>query len=258
MEDKARRRSRLILIVGVLLALVAGVGTFVVASASKSDTAAPVATTLVLVAARDIAARTALSAADLKLVKYTSDIVPASSLTDSNDVIGKVVTVPLTTGEPILPGKFAAASGVTTFTVFPADVEIAAGAPMYRAYSITVPDAQAVGGALAPGDIVDLVYTINYDPSKAFQHPDLSKQTVDFSAKIALERVPILARTAAVYTIRTDAATAERLAYLQSAGGTLQMLLRAGKDDRAAGTQGATLGQVLQTYGFKIPEKINP
>jgi len=70
--------------------------------------------------------------------------------------------------------------------------------------------------------------------------------------------VPILARTLAVYVIRTDAATAERIGYLQSAGGVLQLLLRAPKDERATGTVGASFDNTQEVVRFHIPQKITP
>ena len=67
----------------------------------------------------------------------------------------------------------------------------------------------------------------------------------------------ILARTAAVYTIRTDAQTAEKVAYLNSSGGQLQMLLRAAQDQRTVVTTGATFGDIYK-FGIKVPTKTAP
>jgi len=66
----------------------------------------------------------------------------------------------------------------------------------------------------------------------------------------------ILARTLAVYTIRTDAATAERIGYIQASGGVMQMLLRGPKDERASGTTGATFKSVYPVFRPEVPEKI--
>ncbi len=272
MEDRSKRRARLILIVGVLLAVLAAVGTFAVASGGQqaAPTAAP--TTEVLVAARDIAPKTPILAADLKVVKINSDAVPVTALRaeQQKDVVGKVVTVPIQSGEFILNGKFGATLGAT-FTVFPPNVTAEIGQPLppgtpnYRAMSITVADAAAVGGAIQVGDLVDFMYTINLDPAKYFvPQPGIvpgsvqDRRLADFSSKILLEKVPIIARTLSVYTIRTDATTAERLAYLQASGAQIQMLLRAPADDRAARTEGATFGPVYQTFGIRIPERITP
>ena len=273
MEDRSKRRARLILIVGFLLAILAAVGTFVVASGGQQGSApTAVPTTDVLVAARDIAPKTQIAAADLKSVKINSEAVPVTALRSEQqkDVIGKVVTVPVQSGEFILSGKFAATSGAT-FTVFPSNVGvdpagvIAPGTPNYRAMSITVPDQFAVGGALQVGDVIDIMYTLTFDSTKYFTPQQgvvtgsaQDRRVTDFSTKVILERVPVIARTLAVYTIRTDSVTAERLAWLQASGAQIQMLLRAPSDDRAARTEGATFEPVQQTFGFRVPTRITP
>ena len=260
--DQSRRRARLVLIVGILIAVLAGAGTFLVSSGSRSEAPPPVPTTDVLVAARDLPARSALTAADLKVQKYPADIAPVTALHKPEDVVGKIVQVPVAAGEPILPGKFAAA-GAASFTVFPPNAQPAAGQPIpantpdYRAMSITVADANAAGGAIQPGDLVDVLFTFNLDPAKYFTGTDPNR-VPDFSSKIVLQNVPILARTLAVYTIRTDAQTAEMISYLNSSGGTLNLLLRAGQDQRTAATNGVTFGAAYKRFGFTVPGKIAP
>ena len=262
MEDRSRRRARLVLIVGILIAVLAGVMTYVVSSGSKSDAPPPVATTDVLVAARDLPARSALTLADVKVQKYPVTLAPVAALAKPEDVIGKIVQQSLSAGEPILPGKFAAA-GAASFTVFPLNAQPPAGQPIppgtpdYRAMSITVADALAAGGAIQVGDIVDVLFTFNLDPSKFFTGNDQNRLP-DFSSKIVLQNVPILARTLSVYTIRTDAQTAEQIAYLTAAGGTMNFLLRAGQDQRQAATSGVTFGPAFRRFNFPVPGKIAP
>lgn len=261
MEDRSRRRARLVLIVGFLIAVLAGLGTFVLSSGSKTEAPPPEPKTAVLVASHDIPSRTALTAADLKVLQYPTDIAPVSAIATPEAVIGKIVQVPISAGEPILPTKFAAA-GAATFTVFPPNAQpvagqpIAAGTPDYRAISITIADASAAGGAVAVGDIVDILFTFQFDPTKFLTGTDVNR-IPDFSSKVVLQNIVILARTAAVYTIRTDAQTAEKIAYLGSAGGQMQMLLRAAQDQRQAFTTGATFGDVYK-FGLKVPTKTAP
>ena len=114
------------------------------------------------------------------------------------------------------------------------------------------------GGSIQPGDLVDIVYTMQIVPDKFFKNPNPTVNAIDASARIVLERVPILARTLSVYVIRTDAATAERIAYLQASGGSLQLLLRAPKDDRATGTIGASFDNIQPDWKWHIPVKITP
>jgi Flp pilus assembly protein CpaB len=262
-----RRRARLILIVGVLLALIAGAGTFFVISGAQQAQPPPVLPTVdVLVAVRDIPARTQLVAADIKVAKVNADVAPPAALRVPEDAIGKVLTQPLAINEPILPTKFAAAD--RAFTVFPPEETFAPDSPTWRIMTVTVPDNFAVGGILEVGDAVDIMYVFPFDPvSKLDVEVPAEGEEVpegepiflsDTVAKIILGPVPILARNAAVYTIRVDAPLAERLAYIQAAGGTLQFLLRAPTDTRAITTEGATFGTVYETYRFPIPEKAQP
>lgn len=259
MQDGSKRRARLILIVGILLAVLAGAGTFFYASSASSQTAPVIPTTAVLVASREIPAKTTLTAADLKVQEYNVDAKPAAALTKPEEAIGKVTVGTISVGEPILPTKFSDPKN-PSFVVIPANFIGADGAPApnspnFRAMSITVPDANAVGGAVQPGDIVDILFALNFDPAKFIDKPKTT-QTADFSAKIILEKVVILARQTSIYTIRVDAATAERIGYLQASGGQLSFLLRAPKDERASGTAGTTFGGVLDAFKLKVPEKV--
>jgi Flp pilus assembly protein CpaB len=260
-QDGSKRRARLILIIGIVLALFAGAGTFFYASTAQTATPAVIQTTPVLVASREIPAKTTLTAADLKVQEFNVDAKPAAALVKPEDAIGKVTIQAISIGEPLMPTKFSDPKN-PAFVVIPASFIGPDGAPKsdspnFRAQSITVPDANAVGGAVQPGDIVDLVFALNFDPAKFLKSPK-PEQTADFSAKIILERVTILARLASVYTIRVDATTAERLAYLQASGGQLSFLLRAPKDERAAGTTGTTFGGVQRAFNLPIPEKFTP
>jgi Flp pilus assembly protein CpaB len=260
-QDGSRRRARLILIVGVALAMIAGVGTFVYASGAKSDQPVAVPTVAVLVAAREIPAKTTLTSADVKLQEFNLDAKPAAAMTKADDALGKITIQSISVGEPILPSKFADPKN-PAFVVIPASFIGPDGAPQpnspnFRAMSITVGDQNAVGGTVQPGDVVDLVFTLQFDPATKLQRAT-PQQTVDFSSKIILERLPILARLASVYTIRVDALTAERIAYLQASGGQIAFLLRAPKDERASGSTGATFGDIYTNFRIKIPEKVNP
>jgi Flp pilus assembly protein CpaB len=257
-QDGSKRRARLILILGVVLAIAAGAGTFFYASSAQTVQPTVIPTTGVLVAAREIPAKTALTAADVRVQEYNLDAKPLSALALPVDAIGKITTVAISTGEPILPSKFSDPKNpvflVIPSTALDANGNIKSDTPNYRAMSVTVPDANAVGGAIAPGDIVDMVFTMQIDPTKFFLNPRTSL-VADFSAKIILERVPILARNLSVYTIRTDAITAERLAYLQASGGSLQMLLRSAKDERASGSVGTTFEDMFKQFGLALNDK---
>jgi Flp pilus assembly protein CpaB len=213
----------------------------------------------VLVAAREIPAKTTLTSADVKLQEFNVDAKPAAAMSTADLALGKITVQSISVGEPILPTKFTDPK-LPGYVVMPVGFIGPDGAPLpnspnFRAMSITVADANAVGGTVLAGDLVDLVFTLQFDPQTKLQRPT-PQQTVDFSAKIILERLPILARLGTVYTIRVDTLTAERIAYLQSSGGQLAFLLRAPKDERASGSIGATFVDIHSTFGIKIPTKI--
>jgi pilus assembly protein CpaB len=248
--------------VGFLFAVGAAATTFFLANTAKSEAPAPIPTTEVIVAAREIPAKTQITVADLNKVKMNSEVVPPAALRRQEDVVGRITITAISVGEPIMPTKLAGPTG-TPFVVFPAEALGANGAPNpgspnYRAMSITVADPQAAGGNILAGDVVDILFTFNVDPNKLFTNPNPQRNSTDISARIVLERVPILARNLTVYVIRTDAATAERIGYLTASGGTLQLLLRGPKDDRASGTQGATFRTIQPEFKIQIPEKIQP
>jgi Flp pilus assembly protein CpaB len=254
-EDRSRRRARLILIVGLFLALLAGGGTFMIASSGRQAGPTATQTVPVLVAARELPIRTQLAAADLRLVHYKEDTVPPSALRDPGEAVGRVLTQPVALGEAVLPSKFSV-SAQQAWPVYPPGEAAKPDSPHYRAMSLSVPDNLAVGGAIQPGDIVDILYVLNYDPSRYLT--SAGNRPNDFSSKIVLGPVSVLAKSATVYTIRTDATTAERIAYLQASGGSLQLLLRAGDDRRSAGTRGVTFPTVLREFGFPAPERVTP
>lgn len=280
-----KRRARLILILGVLLALLTFTGTFFWVSSAQSSAARPPEEpkVTVLVAVRDIPARTAITDKDIKLAKLDQSAAPPKSLTDPKLAVGKILVQPIYAGEPLLEAKFAPSE--RGFTVFPPGEEVQPGSPAYRIMTISVPDNFAVGGVLVPGDSVDIMYVFNFDPCTKLQIPTgpaaaqvcvtaagpagaptsgsattnpASKITTDTVAKIILGPIQILQRAASVYTIRVDAGLAERLAYIQTAGGSLQFLLRAPTDDRAAGTTGATFASVYTQFKFPLPERVAP
>jgi Flp pilus assembly protein CpaB len=261
-EDRSRRRARLVLIVGLLFAVGAGATTFFVANTAKSEAPAAIPTTNIVVAAREIPPKTQITAADLKVVKMNSEVVPPAAITNSEDIVGRITINSISVGEAILPTKLGGANG-QVFTVFPPaalgnDGAPPVGSPNYRAMSITVADAQAAGGNVQPGDLVDVLFTMSISPEKLFRTPNTTVNATDSSARIVLERVPILARNLAVYVIRTDAETAERIGYMQASGGVLQLLLRAPKDDRATGTVGASFDNIQPVWKIHIPTKITP
>lgn len=282
-----KRRARLILILGILLALGAGAGTFFFVSSAQQAQPPPVLpTTAIVVAVRDIPARTSLVAADIRVAQVNVGVAPPTALKTAQEAIGKVLNVPVAINEPILPSKFAPPE--QAFTVFPPGEAVTAESPHYRVVQINVPDQQASGGVIRAGDKVDIMLVFPFDPNARLKLPTpdpnatptpaptptpvpvpgrptpvptippVGDITADTIAKIILGPVEVLARAETIYTFRVDAEMAERFAYMASAGMQLHLLVRHPGDEREVGTQGAYFGTVYEHFGFPLPARVEP
>ncbi|TMC06387.1 MAG: Flp pilus assembly protein CpaB [Chloroflexi bacterium] len=232
--SRSRLLSRALLALGVIIAIVAGAGTYLYGVAARSAPPTDVAMVDVVVATRDIEPRSALGASDLKIVQLPRDAAPANALHDANTATGMITTVALSKNEPVLPTKLAQTGSEGHIAVLPPGATVA-NSIGFRAMSLNIPDANAAGGAIAAGDHVDILYTL-----------DMAEPKQDFIGRIVIQDVPVLAKTITVYTLRVDATTAERIAALQASGGNLALLLRAPGDARPAGTAGASFTNEAQ------------
>ena len=213
----------------MLVALLAAVGTYLYAGAARTAPPSEVPMVDVLVAARDIEARSAIGPNDVKVIRLPRDSAPADALRDASAASGMVTTVPLSANEPMLPAKIAQPGAGGHIAVLPPGQAVTSS-PQYRAMSLNIPDSNAAGGLIVAGDHVDILYTL------AVVEPARS----DFIGRIVIQDIPVLAKTITVYTLRVEATIAERIAALQASGGNLQLLLRAPGDARPAGTAGAS------------------
>ena len=236
---RSPRRSRLVarvlLALGVLIAILAGAGTYLYGVAARTAPPTDAAMVDVLVAARNIEPRSALGPNDVKIVQLPRDAAPPNALRDANSTVGMITTVALSANEPLLPTKVAQPGAEGHIAVLPPGSTVTNSLP-FRAMSLNIPDANAAGGAIQAGDHIDILYTL------AIAEGTKS----DFVGRIVLQDIPVLAKTITVYTLRVDATTAERIAALQASGGNLQLLLRAPGDARPAGTAGASFTNETQ------------
>jgi Flp pilus assembly protein CpaB len=81
--------SRLLFAFGLVLALVAGIGTYVYANTTRTGPAPEVTTVDVLVASRDLEPRSALAEGDLRIVQLPRDAAPTNALHTLADAIGQ-------------------------------------------------------------------------------------------------------------------------------------------------------------------------
>jgi Flp pilus assembly protein CpaB len=249
---RTRRLSRLLLLLGFVLAALSAGATYLYATTNVGRPVLPgtVQTVGVVVAARDIPPRTTLTAGDLKVVQTAPELAPANALRVPESAVGRLTTVPIANGEIMLPSKFQAAEGYS-FSVFPAGQQPSGSAPEFRAMSISVPDTSAVAGAVQVGDLVDILFVVSFETRPVGAPTTASAPTttpsVEFAARIIYDRIPILARSASTYTIRVDTVQAERISALLGMGANPQILLRAQDDTRAVRTSGALASSEVNT-----------
>ncbi len=102
------------------------------------------ATTMVMVAARDLTAGSVLTPDDLAARRYPVALVPARALTDTTDATGRTLSVALSTGTPLTSSNLSGASSLA--------------APGERLVPFRLADA-ALLALVSVGDLVTVVAT---------------------------------------------------------------------------------------------------
>lgn len=145
---------RLYLTVGALLAIVGVILTFVLGLRLAATPSGDVA---VLVAARDIQSRTAITADDLTVAHFPAGLVPDRHLSAVADALGSYVVVSVPRGQP-LTGNLVAKSPDVIDQPGQAYLPIPPG---WVAVSLPTSDQMGVGGFIQPGDYITVLAMVN-------------------------------------------------------------------------------------------------
>ena len=159
MSKISKGSGRGLLLLALLFAGVAAVLAFVALNrgSDNKDEAAAADTTQVVVAARDISARTELKSDMLKTIDVPVDSVLADSYSSTSAIVGKTTRYPLAENEQVTALKIGVSGSVESqglSSVLPAGT---------RAFSITVSEESGVGGLILPGDLVDVIAILQAD-----------------------------------------------------------------------------------------------
>ena len=257
-EFKERRSpARLMMLIGIVLAVAAGGAAFVVMSQARQDAEdanVPLAT--VVVAARPIPARKVIDGADIAVHEIALDrVVGENVITDPTKVIGRVAAVPIFEGQPISGNLFASASGTGTIAVLGPDEVITANSPSWRAVALNVPPDRALGGLLEAGQTVDIFVTVPVSVNQLVA--DEGKYIAERSTKVAYQDVAIIAKSETFYVVRVTQKIAEEIAHLQASGtASFSFALRPDIDTRVTDTKdlGQTTNLIIQRYRIPVPE----
>jgi Flp pilus assembly protein CpaB len=254
-----RRKSRLLMGFGLVLALVAGMGAYYAMSQARASVAATGAGPVpVVVAVTPIKAREPIKEDQVKVQEFALDPAAATGIaTDLGQVVGRVPVAFIPPGQLITTNLFAASSSAQ-FSILQPDETIAPDSEHWRAIAITAPDDLAVGGSLEAGQTVDILVTavVNVTEDAA----DTGRYYTDRATKVVYQNALILSRNDAFYIIRVSLAIAEEIAYLQSTGSAQFILvLRPDVDTRVANATdlGQTLNRIIKRYGLPFPETLD-
>jgi Flp pilus assembly protein CpaB len=255
------RRGKVIIVLGIVLALVAGgAAFFLISQAQQTAGQQGLPKVPVVVAIQPIAARKPIEATDVEVREVPIDPTNAEGIVSTVDkVIGRVPAVTILQGQLVTTNLLASTASGGQFSILgPADT-ISPDSEAWRAISVTVPDDRAVGGLLQPNQTVDVFVTATALVPQSLQ--DLGRYYTDKTTKITYQDMPILAKSGSFYILKATLPIAEEIVHLQASGtANFSLALRPDDDIRIVDATGlgATTNMLIRRYGLPIPEVFPP
>jgi Flp pilus assembly protein CpaB len=257
MEYKdTNRRGKFVIIVGVVLAVVAGGAAFYLIQQAQQTAGQGEATLVdVVVAAQVIPARTPIQPGAVEVKKVPLDEpTQVGIVTDPKALTGKVLAISVAKGQPIYSNMLATSVGSSGFSILGPEETVAPDSEAWRAISITIPDERAVAGLLTPGQSIDIFMTATMTVPTDAQPAGVFYS--DMVTKITYQDVVILGRAGTQYIIKASLGVAEEINHLLATG-TVQFsaALRPDQDVRYVDVSklGETTNRILQKYGLPFP-----
>ena len=138
-SDKNSKRSKLYIVVGLIMAaMVAGI-VFVALQASGLTRDKDVTMREVVVAARDIASRKPIEEGDLVMKTVVADTTNDSAFTRIDQVLGRVSGVSIVTGQMVTQNMLASNTEGQAYSILEPGQKFDPSGPDLRAVSISVP-----------------------------------------------------------------------------------------------------------------------
>jgi len=267
-KDPVRRRRLILIVFGVVLALAAGFGAFQLASNGNQQ--AQVIREPVLVAVRDIPARTAITADDVVVRQVPIEDVLTQAYKEPADVIGRLVSIPVYSDQQMTPNLFAATAAGADFSILEPDELVSDDSPYWRAVSVQVPTDRAVGGEVRSGMHIDLVVSVDIqilavDPEGNYQVIETATQEglqSGKATKITFSDIKVLKADpdTNMYILKVDLHQAEQLSHIiQEAPDSFTIVMRPDEDTRAVNTleYGETTDRLVMRYLYPVPRLID-
>ena len=252
------RRGRWIVILGVVLAVVAGGAAFyLINSAQQQAGQGSLQTVDVVVATRPIPARKPVEADDVTVRKIPIDDTnaPAIAVSKPADVIGHVLSVTVFQGQMVTTNMLASTATGGQFSILEPGETVGPDSVAWRAVAMTVPDERAVGGMITAGMSVDVFLSAQINvPANLMAS---GTYYTDKSTKITYQNMLVLAKSGTSYIVKTTLAQAEEITHLVATGNAqFSMVMRPEADVRYADASklGETTNLIIQRYGLPIPQ----
>jgi len=253
---------------GLVVALLAGVVAFVTLSRATATQQAPEATegtigptVQVVVAARAVAVRAALSTDDLATKDLPVEAVPAGAVSEIEEALGKITLVDLYPGEIILSQRLIDPNEITgdgRYALVIAEDQVLMAFP--------AGDLMSRSNVLKPGDQVDLLFTLTLPTNRA---PVTTGSAVGGGTASPEEEEPftfdLLQNVTIAAVVKAEEASAPEallltispqdalvLKYVKDAGGIVDIVLRAPGVDRPFEVEPVDVDYVLNRYQMPI------
>ncbi|HZQ09031.1 MAG TPA: Flp pilus assembly protein CpaB [Anaerolineae bacterium] len=256
-----RRGGRIFIILGLVLALISGIGVFVVlASAEPQPVEVP--TTKVVVAFQQVPSRSEISADQIGQVDWPQRVpTPIGAYENPADVVGKLSLVPIYAGEPVInqmvisKDDAEARHSNAALILDKGTVAIAFGVSLNS----------DVAEAIQPGDRVDLIATYTADvPNPAF--PGQYVVTQKTLENLLILQVGPWPRDVGeqsssgggggginIVTFQVQEQDALVLKQIENTASSYAFALRAANDDEIFQTEPVTLEYINKRFKFNIP-----
>ena len=250
------RRGRYIVILGVVLALVAGgAAYYTINQAQQQAGKGGLQTVTIVVALKEIPARKPIEKADVGTRDVPIDDTNAQGVfSDASKVIGLVPSVRILAGQPVYANLLGTGSQGGTLVILDPGEVVTPTSEAWRAVSMTVPDDRAVGGLLKAGDTVDVFVTLSVLVPQSLI--EAGKFYSDRSTKITYQNLTVLAKATSFYVVKVPENLAEEISHLQASGAaSFSFALRPPSDTRIVDATrfGETTSIIIQRYGLPIP-----
>ncbi len=266
------KKGRWIVLLGVVLAIGAGAAAFfLLNNAQQQAGTSGLKTVSGYVAARPILARAPITQDDIVLRQdIPLDDTNAAVITDEAQLVGRLLAVDVSQGQLLTTNLLASSTAGIGFAILKPDETVAPDSEAWRAVSVTVEDARAVGGVLGPGMDVDVfmtatvtvpelppVITTDASATAAPRVSTLKGFESGRTTKITYQDMEILARAGTAYILKAPLVVAEEISHLQAEGSAqFSLALRPDQDQRILDVSsfGATNSRIIQRYGLPVPQ----